>query len=78
MKQHLYVIEVEKPEGPTLVGPWYVDKAVCKSWVSFVKKFHYGARTRVRRFSRDAAQEIQNNGGQLAIRQALEQQAEKL
>lgn len=63
---YLYVIEVQKPEGPTLVGPWYVDKAACKGWVRFVKKFYYGLPTRTRRFTREQAQEIQKNGGQLA------------
>lgn len=63
---YLYVIEVEKPEGPALVGPWYVDREVCKSWVRFVSKFYYGARTRVRQFTRDEARSIQANGGQLA------------
>ena len=63
----LYVIEVQHPlKGRTLVGPWYRDKAVAASWVRFVKAGYHGLPTRVRRFSRKAAQAIQANGGQLA------------
>ena len=61
----LYVLEVETHRGRRLVGPWYLDKAAAKSWVPFVRKFYYGAKTRVRTFTREQAVKIQANGGQL-------------
>lgn len=65
MSEKVHVIEVLKPQGRTLVGPWYADKAVAKSWVRFVKSAYHGMPTRVRSFSRRYAQKIQDNGGQL-------------
>lgn len=63
----LYAIEVQHPlRGPILVGPWYVDKAVCKSWVPFTKAAYHGLPTRTRKFSRRQAEKIQENGGQPA------------
>lgn len=62
---HLYVIQIDHPtEGPTLIGPWYRDKEACKSWVKFVKA-RYHCPTRTRRFTREQAQAIQDQGGQL-------------
>lgn len=65
-KAPLYVIQVQHPlRGPTLVGPWYLDKEACKSWVPFVKAAYHNLPTRTRRFTREQAVEIQANGGQL-------------
>jgi CTP:phosphocholine cytidylyltransferase-like protein len=66
MSDRLYVIEIDHPlKGPMLVGPWYMDKSACKSWVPFVKAAYHGVKTRTRSFSRKQAEEIQANGGQL-------------